>query len=138
MAEALSNKTFQLELVAPERVVASEPVSMVIVPGEEGDFGVLADHAPFLSSLRPGVVSVTTPMGVVNKIFVSGGFADVGPNICSLLVEEAVNVSDLDRTALEQSLKALESDLLNVGEDAAKKNRLIYDIDVTRAKISAT
>lgn len=137
MAEALTDKTFQFELVSPESVLASEEASMVVVPGEEGDFGVLADHAPMLSSIRPGVVSVYAPSGEVKKIFVVGGFADVNGKLCSVLVEEAVNVNELDRAQIEETLRNLKEDLDSSKEDAQKSAQLSARIDITKAKLAA-
>ena len=137
MAEALTSKTFQFELVSPERVLASEEATMVVVPGGDGDFGVLADHTPLVSSIRPGVVSVYTPSGEVKKIFVTGGFADVDGKICSVLAEEAVNVNEIDRSKTEQSLKELHDELANAGEDAVKRANLGRNIAIAEAKLAA-
>lgn len=137
MADKLTDKTFQFELVSPERILASEEASMVIVPGGEGEFGVLAEHAPLLSSLRPGVVSVTSPSGEVRRIFVSGGFVDVTGDLCAVLAEEAVNVSDLDRDVLAEKLKDLEDDLGFAKDDAAKAAHIQKNMDIVRAKLAA-
>lgn len=137
MAETFTDKTFQFDLVSPEKVLISEQVSMVVVPGGAGDFGVLADHAPLLSSVRPGVVSVQAPSGEIRKIFVTGGFADVNGKICSVLAEEAVNVNDIDRTQTSEKLRSLESDLSQAGDDAVKRANLQRDIEITRAKLAA-
>ncbi len=137
MAEALTKKTIQFELVSPESLLASEEATMVVIPGEAGDFGVLADHAPLLSSIRPGVVAVHLPSGEVKKIFVAGGFADVNGKLCSVLAEEAINVNDLDRAQIEESFKVLEAALGSVGDDAVKKSNILRDMDVARAKLIA-
>jgi F-type H+-transporting ATPase subunit epsilon len=137
MAEALTNKTIQFELVSPECILVSEDASMVVVPGEAGDFGVLADHAPLLSSIRPGVVAVYLPSGEIKKIFVAGGFADVNGKLCSVLVEEAVNVNDLNRAQLDESLKKLNDDLGSAGEDALKAAHTQQQIAVIQAKLAA-
>lgn len=137
MAEALTNKTFQFELVSPEQILASEEAVMVIVPGEEGEFGVLADHAPLLSSMRPGVVSVTSPEGTVRKIFVSGGFADVDGKQCSVLAEEAVNVDELNADKLREKLTDLKDDLEFAKEDAVKTAHINREIEVVKAKLAA-
>lgn len=137
MAETPSGKTFQFELVSPEKILVSEEVAMVVVPGEAGDFGVLADHAPTLSSIRPGVVTVTSPSGEARRIFVSGGFADVNANICSVLAEEAVNVNDLDKAALETTIRNLEDDLGFARDDAAKSAQIRGELALTKAKIAA-
>jgi F-type H+-transporting ATPase subunit epsilon len=138
MAEAAANSSsFKFELVSPERVLLSEEVKMVTVPGEEGDFGVLARHAPLLSSIRPGVVSVTALDGGVRKIFVAGGFADVGPELLSVLAEEAIDVTDLNKAELEGQLKGLEDDLGFAKDDALKTAQLRNQITLTAAKIQA-
>ena len=137
MAETLTDKTFQFELVSPESVLASEEASMVVVPGGAGDFGVLADHAPMLSSVRPGVVSVHTPSGDIKKIFVAGGFADVNGKICSVLAEEAVNVNDLNRAQIEESLRILKDDLELSKDDAAKSALIRQQIVIVQAKLAA-
>ena len=137
MAEVLTDKTFQFELVSPEQILASIEARMVIVPGEDGDFGVLADHAPLLSSMRPGVVTVTAVDGGQRKIFVSGGFADVNGTQCSVLAEEAIDVEKLDRDALSTSLKDFEDDLDFAKDDAVKAAHIQGQIKVVKAKIAA-
>ena len=137
MADKLTDKTFQFELVSPEKILVSEQASMVVVPGEAGDFGVLADHAPLLSSVRPGVVSVTTPDGASKKIFVAGGFADVSNNVCSVLAEEAVNVNEIDRAAVEKQLSDLKDELSFAKEDVVKAAFIQQQIEVAAAKLQA-
>jgi len=130
-------KYIQFELVSPERILVSEEAAMVVVPGGDGDFGVLADHTPLVSTIRPGVVSVYTPTGEVKKIFVSGGFADVDGKICSVLAEEAVNVNEIDRGKAEQSLGDLRAELSAAGDDAVKKDNLARSIAIAEAKVAA-
>lgn len=111
--------TLQLELVSPAKLLMSEAVGMVVVPGIEGYFGVLPEHMPLLSTLRPGVVSVHD--GVTDapskQFFVGGGFAEVNPQGCTLLVDDAIPVEDLTaevisyrRATAEQSLQSAQSD----------------------------
>jgi F-type H+-transporting ATPase subunit epsilon len=138
MAEAAAaDATFKFELVSPERILVSEEAKMVVVPGGEGDFGVLAQHAPLLSTIRPGVVTVTSPSGETRRIFVAGGFADVSPTLLSVLAEEAVDVADLSRSELEEKLKNLEDDLGFAKEDPTKAALLSKDIEITKAKLAA-
>ena len=137
MADKLTDKTFKFELVSPERILASEEASMVVVPGTEGDLGILAEHAPLVSSIRPGTVAVHLPSGDVKKIFVTGGFVDVDGKLCSVLAEEAVNVSDIDRGKTEQSLKDLRDELAGAGEDAVKKANALRNIAIAEAKLAA-
>src|SRR5262249_61675465 len=87
----------QFELVSPERLLISQPVEMVVVPGVEGDFGVLPGHAPLVSTVRPGVIAVFEGGKVVQSIFVAGGFAEVTGERCTVLAEQATPVGDIDR-----------------------------------------
>lgn len=94
----------QFELVAPERLILSEHVEMVVVPGCEGDFGVLFNHAPMISAMRPGVLSVYRSGGIVERIFVTSGFAEVTGSALTVLAEKASVVDSLNRVELEQQL----------------------------------
>lgn len=96
--------TVEFELVAPERLLISTPVSMVVVPGAEGDFGVLPGHAPFISPVRTGVIDVYRDGAVERRIFVSGGFAEVTPERCTVLADEAVALERADRSAAQARL----------------------------------
>ncbi len=87
--------TLKLELVSPERLLLSEQVEMVLVPGTEGVFGVLPQHAPTLSTLKPGFVEVYQGGKVKERFFVTGGFAEVTPTACTVLVDEAIPQADL-------------------------------------------
>src|SRR5919107_3579369 len=89
------------ELVSPERLLVSQPVDMVVVPGSEGDFGVLPGHAPLISTVRPGVIEIYAGKAVKDRIFVAGGFAEVTRERCTVLAEEAMPLQDLDRAAIE-------------------------------------
>jgi F-type H+-transporting ATPase subunit epsilon len=87
--------TLKLELVSPERLLLSEQVEMVLVPGTEGVFGVLPQHAPTLSTLKPGFVEVYQGGAVKERFFVTGGFAEVTPTACTVLVDEAIPQAEL-------------------------------------------
>jgi len=101
----------QFELVSPERLLLSEPVGMVVVPGTEGNFGVLPGHTLFISTVRPGVIDVYADgmPNVSERIFVSGGFAEVTPERCTVLADEATPLSSLERGALEAEAHEAES-----------------------------
>lgn len=99
------------ELVSPERLLLSVAVEMVVVPGAEGDFGVLAGHAPMITGVRTGVISTYDGGRVDRRIFVAGGFAEVTPERCTVLAEEAVLLDDANRAAAEARLKAVEDEL---------------------------
>ena len=87
---------FDFEIVSPERLVLSEPVDMAVIPGSEGDFGVLAGHSLLLSTLRPGTIDVWQGDQVVNRLFVAGGFAEVTETRCTILADQAIPVSEID------------------------------------------
>ena len=124
------------ELVSPERLLASERVDMVVVPGAEGDFGVLPRHSPFLSMVRPGVVSLYQGNDVTARIFVGGGFADVGETGCTVLAEEALPVEELDAARARQRLGEAEEELRDAGEiPDAERARLERAVEVARAMI---
>ena len=113
-------ETTQFELVTPERLLLSEPAEMVVVPGSEGLFGVLPRHAPFLSTLKPGVLEVYEGGKVKERIFVAGGFAEVPPERLTVLAERAVLVADIDRAAVETRIEALKDDLAAAKSDAER------------------
>jgi len=109
------------DLVSPERLLMSEEVESVVVPGSEGFFTVLARHAPFMSTLKPGLVEVKTLSGETQKIFVRGGFADVTPAGLTILADEAIRLEDLDTVALAQQIRDAEEDVADAGQDQAKR-----------------
>ena len=93
------------ELVAPEKLLVSQQVEMVVVPGQEGDFGVLARHAPMISGVRPGVIEVHHGGKLQGRIFVAGGFAEVTPERLTVLAERAIPVGEIDRDEAEKELR---------------------------------
>lgn len=99
----------QFELVSPEKLLLSEAVAMVIVPGAEGNFGVLPGHALLISTVRPGVIDVYEDKTVSERIFVSGGFAEVTPERCTVLADEALPMSSLDRLTIDADARNLET-----------------------------
>jgi F-type H+-transporting ATPase subunit epsilon len=111
---------FQFDLVAPERLLLSENVEQVVVPGADGYFTVLKGHAPFMSTLKPGVVDVTRASGEVTRIFVRAGFADVNPAGLTILAEEAIPVADVDAQALAQNVRNAEEDVADAKDPATK------------------
>lgn len=106
----------KFELVSPEKLLLSEDVEMVVVPGGEGNFGVLPGHALFISTVRPGVIDVYEGNRVSERIFVSGGFAEVTPERCTVLADEAMPVSSLDRAQIDESLKTAEAEIASLND----------------------
>jgi len=129
-------ETFQFELVAPEEIILSEAAEMVTVPGGDGDYGVLPRHAPMITTVRTGVLAVYEARKIRERIFVAGGFAEVTPERLTVLVEEAVRVTDIDRGAVEQSLKDAQDDLLDA-KDEAEKAQVNRRIEIETAKLKA-
>tara|TARA_B100001123_G_C14948841_1_gene882822 strand:- start:352 stop:753 length:402 start_codon:yes stop_codon:yes gene_type:complete len=107
-------KTISFELVAPEQLVFKNEVGMIIVPGKEGDIGVLPGHSQLLSSLRSGRVMVYDENKQLQKsFFVSAGFVEVNPKKCTLLAEEVFEVSDLNKSLIEKQINELENETEN-------------------------
>ncbi|MEQ9326519.1 MAG: ATP synthase F1 subunit epsilon [Rhodospirillales bacterium] len=98
--------TLNFELVSPARLLKSEAVEMVVVPGVDGDVGVLPGHSLLIGTVRPGVIDIHENGKVKEKIFVAGGFAEVTPERCTVLAEEAMPVSDLTVEAADARQKA--------------------------------
>ena len=94
---------FKFELVSPERLLVSEDVMEVVVPGVDGYFTVLSNHAPVMSTVKPGVVEIKNAGGADERYVVFGGFVDVVPDSCTLLAESAVNVNDIDRADISSA-----------------------------------
>src|SRR5713226_849077 len=140
----------QFELVTPERLVISAEVEMVVVPGTEGNFGVLPGHSPLISTIRPGMIEVyETRPTISERIFVVSGIAEVTPERCTVLAEEAMAPSRLDRTATEAELQVIEGNLPSLREQVARatgteRDRLAAELRglehqqaITRAKLQA-
>jgi F-type H+-transporting ATPase subunit epsilon len=110
----------QFELVTPERLLLSEMVEMVVIPGTEGNFGVLPGHAPLISSIRPGTIDVYEGQRVTRRIFVVSGIAEVTPERCTVLADEALPPDELDRGAIEAELQAVQGNLPSLREQVAR------------------
>lgn len=126
----------KFELVSPERLLVDEPVEMVVVPGEEGDFGVLPGHAPVISTVRPGVIEIHEGSAVKSRIFVAGGFAEVSGDRCTVLAEGAMPVGDIDRAAAQKDIQDISSELS--GADEAERARLEARLRVAEARLAAS
>jgi F-type H+-transporting ATPase subunit epsilon len=115
MAEA-----FQFELVSPERLLVSEKVEWVVIPGVEGEMTVLANHAPVMTSIKPGVVTVKPEGDVEERYVVFGGFADILPSGCTLLAESATSVKDIDRADLARRIQDAKEDVADATDDLSR------------------
>ena len=109
--------SFHFELVSPDKLVFSGVTESVLVPGSEGDFVVLRDHAPVMASLRPGVVSFEEAQGKHTRIFVRGGFADVSAAGLIVLAETAIPEGELDAAHIDQEIQNAEEDLADAPDE---------------------
>jgi len=111
----------EFELVSPEKLLLSQDVDMVVVPGAEGDMGVLPRHSPAITTVRPGTIVVYEGGTVSDRIFIAGGFAEVTGDRCTVLAEEAILVEDIDRDAAEKELSDARDDMSAAESDAERK-----------------
>ncbi len=111
--------TFKFELVSPERILMSVDADQVVVPGADGDFAVLAGHAPVIATLRPGVLDVTSAAGK-KRLFVKAGFAEVDPARLTVLAQKAYDVDDMSADVIAEELKTAEAELAAAQTDDAK------------------
>jgi len=123
--------TIHFDLVSPEQMLLSEDVIMVTLPGTEGYFGVLAGHAPVISTLRPGVIEVQGGESGDLRLFVRGGFAEVDPTKIVVLAEEAISLDNFDVEALESRIKNTEEDL-SAAKTEAERARVAETLDYLR------
>ncbi len=124
-------------LVMPERELLATEADMVVVPGSEGDFGVLPGHAPLISTVRPGVLEVYQGNKVEQRFLVAGGFAEVTPERCTVLADEALPFEQVTSEQLAERERAAERDLMDAATDtekvAAEKSLLVVR-DLRRAQ----
>ena len=125
----------QFDLVSPERLLLSEEVDMVTLPGSEGDFGVLPGHAPVLSTLKSGVVEVKGVSDELSRLFVRGGFAEVNGDKITVLAEEATALAELNLEELDQNIRNTEEDLAaaKTDEDREKAAASLAYLKLLRA-----
>jgi F-type H+-transporting ATPase subunit epsilon len=121
---------FHFNLVSPERLLFSGDVEQVDVPGGEGDFGVLAGHAPLIAMLRPGIIAVLGT-GAPMRIVVADGYAEVNPDGLTILAELATPIDEFDRAELESQIKNTEEDVADTA-DGWRRDRLSRRLDQLR------
>src|ERR1700757_4698463 len=111
--------TFHFELVSPEKLIFTGDANQVDVPGEEGEFGVFAGHAPYVATLKPGVLTIYGA-GEPQRIVVYGGLAEMGSAGLTVLAEQAMPVAELNADAIAESIRNAEEDITDAGDDAAR------------------
>jgi F-type H+-transporting ATPase subunit epsilon len=121
--------TISFDLVSPEQLLFNDEAGMIIVPGKDGDIGVLPRHSKVLSSLRPGRVMVYGEnKNLLKSFFVTGGFVEINPGKCIVLAEGVNEMSDLDKSSIQQQIQELESG----ASDSAKE-----ELAIAQSKIAA-
>jgi F-type H+-transporting ATPase subunit epsilon len=127
--------TVEFELVSPAKLLKSEPVEMVVVPGAEGDLGVLPGHSALIATVRPGVIDIHEGGSVKERIFVAGGFCEISPERCTVLAEEAIEVSAIDKIAAQKRLE--DATLAWKNADDANKAKAEAERRIAEAMVAA-
>ena len=112
---------FTFELVSPEKILFSGDVEQVVVPGTEGDFAVLKDHAPVMSALRPGLLTYTDAKGTLETVFVRGGFVDATPSLLTVLADQAIPVANMTDAAFTAEVELATASLAAALTDEGKR-----------------
>ena len=112
---------FTFELVSPEKILFSGDVEQVVVPGTEGDFAVLKDHAPVMSALRPGVLTYTDAKGTSETVFIRGGFVDATPSLLTVLADQAIPVANMTDAAFTSEVELATASLAAASTDEGKR-----------------
>ena len=112
---------FHFEIVSPEKLVFSGEVEAVVVPGTEGEFTVLKDHAPLISSLKPGVVVIEETPAKKLRLFGPGGFAEVATSGLTILANQAIDLADLDAAKIEAGIGSFEEEITRATSDEARR-----------------
>ena len=124
--------------MSPERLLVSEQVESVVIPGTEGEMTVMANHAPVMTTIKPGVVTVKTAAGETERYVVFGGFADIVPSGCTLLAELAVAVGDIDREDLARRIQDAREDAADATDDLARTKAEEYLSQLTTLEAAIT
>ncbi len=124
------------ELVSPERLLVSEDADMVVLPAEDGDLGVLAGHSPVITTIRPGTICMFEGDKIAKRLFVAGGFAEVTDERCTVLADDAVDIADIDKELVRNSIRDLGEDVSHAKDDAAKSAAEMA-LKVAEAKLHA-
>jgi F-type H+-transporting ATPase subunit epsilon len=137
----MADSKVTFELVAPERLLFSADVDMVVVPGTEGDFGVLPGHAPLIAAVRAGVIDIyeggIDAKFITTRIFVAGGVAEVTETRCTVLAEQASPVADLTAAAVQARLEAARARVTEAGADEIARDRALKDVAIAEAMLAA-
>ncbi len=128
----------ELEIVSPERLLLSRPVDMAVIPAAEGEIGVLPNHAPMIVLLRGGVIAIHEGGRVTDRLYVSGGFAEITPERCTILADEAVPVGELSKAEGERRLDEAERAYADADKmDVAALDEAMDRMQSARAMVDA-
>lgn len=130
-------ESFKFELVSPERLLVSEDVEAVVIPGADGEMTVMANHAPVMTTIKPGVVTVKAAGGSEERFVVFGGFADILPSGCTLLAESAVHAKDIDRAEIARRIQEAREDLADAKteEHRGKAEQFLHQLTTLEGAI---
>ncbi len=129
---------FLLEIVTPKRLLFSEEVETVTVPGVDGEFGVLMEHTPLITPLKPGELSYVSEGGEVTSLAISTGYAEVLPDKTTILVSSAFTADEIDVSVAAEELSSAEEALSSAEKDSVEATRLENAVDLAKAKIAVT
>lgn len=129
----MSAQTLAFDLVCPEELVISKEVEMVVIPGAEGDMGILPRHAALITTLRPGLIDIYQGGEIQKRIFVSSGFANVNEKGCTVLAQEYVFLKDLNLDDLNEQIQNARDELKIVRTDEERDN-LVKDLELATIK----
>ena len=130
------NNKVDFELVSPEKLLMSTQASMVVIPGTEGDFGILAGHTDVISNIRAGVVDVYRDEIIDRRVFVSGGVAEVSEDRCTILADEAIFLEEVDRKTAEDRLSGAQR-TLDESQDEASRVIAERQVAIARSLLDA-
>jgi len=132
----MAESRIELEIVSPEKLILSRKVDMVVVPGAEGDIGVLPRHSPMITAVRPGSIVIFEKGEVSDRFFIAGGFSEISENRCTVLAEEAMPIAELDKTSAMQALNAAREGLA-AADSIAEQRSVELAATIAEAKIRA-
>jgi len=127
------SQLFQLDIIAPDRILRSERVEMAVIPGAEGDFGVLPGHAPLISALRPGLLNIHSGSEIKEQFFVTGGFAEVSNNGCIILADRATPLSEIKRNEVVSRIENIKSELQS---STSNNKELLRELNICEAMLA--
>ena len=131
----MNENELNLEIITPTDIVLSTPVTMVVVPGIEGDMGILPGHIALVSILRPGVINIYNGNTIINNFFVSGGYVEITKERCQILADDAIPVEQINKADTQTEINALQASLATSSEQEA--HNLTQRLSVLQSMLEA-